>query len=92
MSTVERSLALACERESAANTRAQNLEEALQATKEEMAAAAEDKAGLQEQIMEMLKQGRLREVRAAARIRNNTDSLFCFTSAIALRHIIFAQL
>ena len=64
MPAAERSLALACERESAANSRAQNLEETLQATKEEVAAAAADKAGLQEEIMDMLKQGRLREVRA----------------------------
>ncbi len=84
MPTAERSLALACERESAANTRAQNLEEALQATKEEMAAAAEDKARLQEQIMEMLKQGRLREVRAQ-RHASETIPIPCFTLRVRSR-------
>ncbi len=59
----ERSLALACDRESAANLRAQNLEDLLEFSKQEAATAAADKKALQQQMDEMMVQARLKEVK-----------------------------
>jgi hypothetical protein len=75
ISAAERSLTLACERESAANERAQNMEELLQEAKEQVAAAEAEKKGLQAQILEVVTQGRMREV--GLRLQSFSTRILC---------------